>query len=101
MKYYHFEFAKTVLTPKARDRFEQTRFRTKRGVPGGATTPKMTPHVHELIYILLLGPLLREDFMLTVNADKTENKLVGHSDMGADQNAEETRVFVRGRRRCG
>jgi hypothetical protein len=36
--------------------------------------------------ITVLGPLCREDFMLIVNDDKTENTLVGHSDMGADQN---------------
>ncbi len=37
--------------------------------------------------ITVLGPLLREDFKLLVNDDKTENTLVGHSDMGADPKA--------------
>jgi hypothetical protein len=37
--------------------------------------------------ITVLGPLFREDFKLIVNDDKTENTLVGHSDMGADQKA--------------
>ncbi len=32
----------------------------------------------------VLGPLVREDSMLIVNVDKTENSLVGHSDMGTD-----------------
>ncbi len=35
----------------------------------------------------MLGPLFREDFKLIVNDDKTENTLVGHSDMSADQKA--------------
>ena len=37
--------------------------------------------------ITVLGPLFREDFKLIVNDDKTENTLVGHSDMEADQKA--------------
>ncbi len=34
-----------------------------------------------------MGPLFREDFNLIVNDEKTDNTLVGHSDMGADQKA--------------
>ncbi len=39
------------------------------------------------------GPLFKEDFMIIVNADKTDTKLVGHNDMDADRNERRNTEF--------